>query len=342
MDQAAEGWNRVPGYLDTAAVGLPPRSAVDRLRQRLEEWGHGDSSPASFDPDVERCRTSLARLVGVGPESVAILSQASVAAGAVAASLPDGSLVVCAEEDFTSVLFPFLNEPRLRVVTVPLAELLDQLDDQVDLVAVSAVQSADGRLLDIDRLADLASRFDFRTLVDTTQACGWLPYDASRFDVTVVHGYKWLCSPRGAAFMTVAEPAADWLKPMAPNWYAGQEPWSSIYGPPLRLAGDARRFDLSPAWFSFSAAAEALEVVESVGVAALNEHSVGLANEFRDRLSLGSGNSAIVSLDTAAGPALAAEGIRVSSRAGRSRFSFYVYNDLTDVESAVEVIESAH
>ena len=32
------------------------------------------------------------------------------------------------------------------------------------------------------------------------------------------------------------------------GWYAGQHPWESIYGTPLRLAEDARRFDVSPAW----------------------------------------------------------------------------------------------
>ncbi len=340
LSQAHVEWTRVPGYLDTAAIGLPPRSAVTRLQRRIDEWTTGRVKPADFDPEVDRCRELIADLVQVGVESVGIVSQASVGAGVVAASLPAGSLVLCAEEEFTSVLFPFMQDPRLEVVTVPLVEMLDQIDSDVDLVAVSAVQSSDGRVFDLDRLAGMSEELGFRTFVDTTQACGWLPVEASRFDVTVVHGYKWLCSPRGAGFMTVS-PSSDWLRPIAPNWYAGHDPWSSIYGPPLRLADDARRFDLSPAWFSYSGAVEALEVIASIGVSSANSHSVGLANAFRGMLGLESADSAIVSIETSAGPALAAEGIHVSARAGRARFSFYVYNDMSDVEHAADVVLAA-
>jgi hypothetical protein len=38
----------------------------------------------------------------------------------------------------------------------------------------------------------------------------------------------------------------DGLTPHYAGWYAGDDPWSSVYGGPLRLASDARRFDVSP------------------------------------------------------------------------------------------------
>jgi len=127
----------------------------------------------------------------------------SITTGLVASCLPEGSRVLCAEEDFTSVLFPFLVDPRLDVTVVPLDALLDQLGPAVDLVAVSAVQSADGRRLDLDLLAERADQAGARTYVDLTQAAGWLPVGAGRFDVTACSAYKWLCSPRGVGFMTV-------------------------------------------------------------------------------------------------------------------------------------------
>ena len=72
-----------------------------------------------------------------------------------AASLRPRSVVLAAEEDFTSVLFPFLRAD-LEVRLVPLDRLLESITDEVDLVAVSAVQSADGRLIDLPALADAA------------------------------------------------------------------------------------------------------------------------------------------------------------------------------------------
>jgi selenocysteine lyase/cysteine desulfurase len=103
---------------------------------------------------VDAARRTFARLHGVGAEDVAVASQVSAFVGLVAASLPPGARVVGAEEDFTSVLFPLLaqQERGVRVDVVPLDSLVDALDG-ADLVAVSAVQSADGRLADLDAIA---------------------------------------------------------------------------------------------------------------------------------------------------------------------------------------------
>lgn len=334
------GFAPVPGYLDTAAVGLPPQASLSALRKRITEWEEGVCEPQSFDPDVRRARAAFAEIAGVGEASVGIVSQVSVVAGMVASSLPDGATVVCAEEDFTSVLFPFLADNRLDVITVPLARLLEVVDSDVDLVALSAVQSSSGVVADLDRLEELSTRHRFRTFVDVTQAAGWLPLEASRFDVTACHGYKWLCSPRGAAFLTVGRSALDWLEPMNAGWYAGSEPWSSIYGPPLRLAENARRFDVSPAWFSYVAAAPGLELLADYGVNSLGEHSVGLANYFRQMVGLPESNSAIVSLESEKAQDLADAGIVVSARAGRMRLSFFIYNDSDDAENAARIVGS--
>ena len=81
------------------------------------------------------------------------------------------------------------------------------------------------------------------------------------------------------------------VHPRDAGWYAGDDPWKSIYGSPLRLAPDARRFDVSPPWFSFAAAAPTLEMFAELGVATIGHHSVGLANEFRERVGLEPSNS---------------------------------------------------
>ena len=255
-DDVAKQFDPVPGYCNTASVGIPPRAAVEVLRGCLDAWASATLDKAGFDADVARARDGFARLAGAPVATVAMPGAVSITTGLVASCLPQGSRVLC-EEDFTSVLFPFLVDPRLDVRVVPLDELLDQLGPAVDLVAVSAVQSADGRRLDLDLLAERADQAGARTYVDLTQAVGWLPVGAGRFDVTACSAYKWLCSPRGVGFMTVRDDV-DWLVPRLAGWYAGPDPWASLYGPPLRLAEDARRFSVSPAWFDVAATAEAL------------------------------------------------------------------------------------
>ena len=177
-------------------------------------------------------------------------------------------------------------------------------------------------------------------LLDTTQAVGWLPVDASRFAYTACGGYKWLLSPRGTAYFTISPALIDDLTPHYAGWYAGDDPWSSVYGGPLRLAGDARRFDVSPAWHAWVAAAPAVRLLAQVGTPSLHRHALGLANRFRAAIGLEPGDSAIVSLatDGTAADAMAAARITGSARAGRLRLSFHVSTSDQDADLAADVL----
>jgi selenocysteine lyase/cysteine desulfurase len=116
---------------------------------------------------------------------------------------------------------------------------------------------------------------------------------------------------------------------------------ASYYGPPLRLAGSARRFDVSPAWFSWVGARPALELVEDIGVDAINEHNVGLANRFRRALGIEPSNSAIVSVEVAGDrPPLERAGILAAWRAGNLRVSFHLYNHDADVDALLNALEA--
>jgi len=329
-------------YLNTTTMGLPPRRSWLALQAALQDWRRGSANALDYDMPVNQARASYADLVGVQPSRVAVGPQVSMFAGMVAAGLPAGSEVLTAVGDFTSILFPF-HAQAARGVTVrevPLDRIADAVTARTTLVSVSAVQSADGRLADLDTLHAACAATGTRVLLDTTQAVGWLPVQAARFAYTVCAGYKWLLAPRGTAFFTVQPELSEELVPHHAGWYAGVDPWASIYGSPLRLAADARRFDLSPAWHSWVAAAPALQLLNDVGPAELHAHALGLAGRFREAVGLPSSNSAIVSVlaDDAVPDLMAAAGIIGSVRAGRLRLSFHVSTGQDDTERAAEVL----
>jgi selenocysteine lyase/cysteine desulfurase len=329
-------------YLDSATYGLPLASALRELSAATTAWAAGTYNPVDCGAMVTRSREAFARLHGVGAADVAIGHQVSPLVGVVAASMPRGARVLAAEGDFTSLLFPFLAA-GCDVHTVPLEQLVEAIDARTDLVAVSAVQSATGRVAQLDALAAAAAHHGALTLIDGTQACGWLPLDASRFSVVIAGGYKWLCHPRGTAFMTVDPAVREQLVPISAGWYAGENPWETCYGTPLRLAADSRRFDVSPAWFNWHMAATALEAFERVGVEQIHTHDVALAARLRDGLGLEPHASAIVSIDAGADAAerLAQAGVKASVRAGRVRLGCHLYNDEADVDRALEALSAA-
>jgi selenocysteine lyase/cysteine desulfurase len=328
-------------YLDTATYGLAPAAAVTELAAVTGRWAAGTYDPLECDDVLTRARATIGRLCGARPEDVSIGHQVSPLVGVVAGSLPARSRVLAPEGDFTSLLFPFAAAGH-AVRTVGLEQLADTIDDGADVVAFSAVQSADGRVADLDAVAAAARAHGALTVLDATQACGWLPLDAAGFDIVVVGGYKWLCHPRGTAFMVVAPSVRERLRALNAGWYAGERPWDTCYGMPLRQAGSARRFDVSPAWLLWHAAEVALDLLADIGLERIHAHDLVLANRLRAGLGLAPSDSAIVSFTAVerAGEQLRAAAVRSSVRAGRVRISPHLYNGAADIDRVLEALSS--
>ena len=342
-DTARDAFAPAPGYLNAATLGLPPRTVTAAMHAAVDEWAAGKACAVAYDAYVQRARTLYADLVGVGADRVAIGSQTSVFVGLVAAALPDGARVVCVDGDFSSVTYPFLvhADRGVTVRHVPLAHLAEATAEGADVVAFSLAQSATGELADADAVRRAAAEVGALTVCDTTQAAGWLPLEAGDFDVTVCSAYKWLCHPRGAAYLTTTPAVDERLRPINAGWYAGESVWDSCYGPGMQLAKDARQFDVSPAWLAWVGAVPALELFCRLDIAAVRDHDVALADALLARLDLAPQGRPVVSLpdpDGAARARLEAAGCSVAGRAGRVRIAFHLWNDETDVDLAARAL----
>ena len=337
---AQQLWSPRPGWLNTASYGLPPRPAWDALQAALADWRVGATSWEGWDEATTAARAGFARLVGVPAADVAVGAQVSQMIAPVAAAIADGARVVVPGIEFRSNLFPWLMQSdRLTVDLVPTDRLPESVADGCAVVAFSLVQSGTGEVADYAGIVAAARSAGAMVVVDATQACGWLPFDAGLADVVVVGAYKWLMGPRGTAFAYLSPPAQATLRPIAAGWYAAADVHGSYYGPPLELAADARRFDVSPVGFSWVGTAPAIALVEQIGVAAIRDHNVALANRFLAGLGEPAGNSAIVTvLAPDAEAKLAAAGVRAAVRAGRVRVSFHVYSTEADVDLALNAL----
>jgi selenocysteine lyase/cysteine desulfurase len=333
-------------YLNTAATGLLPARTLAAMRDAAESAAQGQ--PLDMFADVEACRSAFARLTGVPATRVATGASVATFTGLVAASLPPGAEVLTAEADFSSLVNPLYTRGDLKVRGVPLERIAESVGPETALVAVSAVQSADGRIADLAALREAARTHGARTLIDASQSNGWLPLDAGDFDFVAAVAYKWVLCPRGVAFLVVPEDLgqAAGLRPLFAGWASGEHPWDSCYGPVEELAHSARRFDESPALFSYTGARHSLALIEELGVDAVHAHDTALAGRFREGLaSLGHApvpapGSAIVSvpgLGHRQGE-LSAAGVQVSDRAGNLRAAFHVYNTQADVDRLLDVL----
>jgi selenocysteine lyase/cysteine desulfurase len=113
-------------YLNTASHGLPPRAATQAAQRAERDRAAGVLSMTELDTAVTQAREQFGQIIGVPAHRVVIGAQVAQLVGLVAASLPAGAQVLTAEEDFTSLLFPFLEAEKrgVRVRVVPLQRLV--------------------------------------------------------------------------------------------------------------------------------------------------------------------------------------------------------------------------
>ena len=339
-------------FLDSATYGLPSRRQAGALRTALDDWESGTQDTSAFDEAVDASRAAFASLVGAPPGSVTIGSTTSALVGLIAAAVPDRGRIAVQRGEFSSVTAPFAAQSARGVTveqfdagmleaSVEAAVLASAEDPEkaFDLVAVSLVQSADGRVLDTERLRRAVAGTGTRVVIDVTQAVGWKQIDLSWADAVVASGYKWLLAPRGTAWMALTDSFAETLIPHAAGWYSSETPWANTYEHPPLLAADARRFDASPAWHPMLGAGISLPWLASLDAQEVEAHCVGLANRVREAAGMEPADSAIAALDVPGlEAALTNAGIRAAVRAGRVRVGFHLYNTAADADALIAAL----
>ena len=177
------------------------------------------------------------------------------------------------------------------------------------------------------------------TVVDATQACGWLPLRGELFDVVAAAGYKWLLAPRGTAYMYVAPGSASTGSRRPPR--AGSP--ARIRSP--RTSGGRSGSPMTPAGSTRHPRGTA-------GSAPRRRSACSRRSAWRDPrarpparkpvpdgLGLEPGDSAIVFVDApGAEERLEAAGVRAAVRGGRVRTSWHVYNTDDDVDRALDAL----
>ena len=150
LSEAAALWDVEPGYLNTSSYGVPPRPGWDALQQAQNDWRAGRTSWEPWADSVETSRNLFAGLVGADPATVATGAAVSQLLAPAANAVPDGSVVLVPDVEFTSNVFPWgVHADRgVTLRSAPARRLAEAITADVDVVAYSAVQSATGEVAD--------------------------------------------------------------------------------------------------------------------------------------------------------------------------------------------------
>lgn len=248
----------------------------------------------------------------------------------------------------------------------PIDTIANTITDKTRLVVASSVTYTTGTRTDLDALAALCRRRNVFLLIDGAQSIGVLELNtrATPIDAMAVGASKYLCGPHGFGFLYVRRQAAEALQPGSLARYGvalGEAHEGEHGGEHYQLMPGARRFELGIYNFAGANAVEAsLDLLAEVGVPAIEAHVLGLARSFTTGLlELGlpvmSGRldphfSHVVVVGQIDSDAenhtrlqglmdhLVAQGVRLSLRRGRLRFSFHGYNTQEEVDRVLSMM----
>jgi selenocysteine lyase/cysteine desulfurase len=268
-------------HLNHAGVGPWPRRAVEAAQRFAAENGRrGSLDYAGWLAVEQRLRERFARLLGAaGGEDVALLKNTSEGLSFVAAGLDwqPGDNVVFPYQEFPSNRLPWEAlaargvEPRavdMGADPDPEALLLEACDARTRVLAVSAVQYADGLRMDLSRLGDFCRSRETLLCVDAIQQLGVLPFDVAALgaDFAMADGHKWLLGPEGVAAFWVRPEIRERLALVEYGWHMVEA--SGDYDRhDWQPAASARRFEAgSPNLLGAHAMEASLSLLEDVGM----------------------------------------------------------------------------
>lgn len=222
-------------FLNHGSFGATPRVVLERQNEYRAQM---EREPVRFfvrelEPLLDEARRTLAEFIGADAAGVAFVPNATAGVNAVLRSLDldkfDELLVTDQEYNASRNALEYvagLAGAAIVVVEIPfpiasadvvVERVLAAVTERTRLLLIDHITSQTALVFPIERIVkELASR-GIDTLVDGAHAPGFLPLDLRAIGAAYYTGnlHKWVCAPKGAAFLYVRENRRRTVHPVA-------------------------------------------------------------------------------------------------------------------------------
>ncbi len=221
-------------FLNHGSFGACPRAVLEtqtRLRIEMEE-GPVQFLARQYDGRLDHARAALASFIGANPGNLVFVNNSTSGVNAVTRSLKfkPGDEILTTSLDYNACRNVLAETARESGATLVVAEIpfpLDHEDQVVDailaavtpktrLAMIDHVTSNTGMILPLERIIRELEARGVESLVDGAHGAGMLPLDLEKLGATYYTGnlHKWVCAPKGAAFLWVRPDKQEAIQPV--------------------------------------------------------------------------------------------------------------------------------
>lgn len=243
-------------HLNNAGAALPPAVVTDAVIAHLQREAHRGGYEAADEAAtaMEATYASIARLIGGGPDEIALAESATRAWDSAFYALPlgPGDRILVSRAEYPSNMIAALQVAKRTGATietlpnddtgqVDVEAMRERMDEDVKLVAVTHIPTQSGLVNPVAEIGAVTREFAVPYLVDACQSVGQVRIDVDEIgcDALSTTGRKFLRGPRGTGFLYVRNSFLERLEPSFLDQHAAA--WTSEDTYTLRP--DARRFE---------------------------------------------------------------------------------------------------
>jgi selenocysteine lyase/cysteine desulfurase len=352
-------------YLNSAYIAPTPTPVVRAGAEFLEHKSRRPVDVGELLGADGKLRSQFAKLVNATPDEVGLLFSTAEGENIIAQGmdLKAGDNVVVDELHYPTefVLYRALERSlgiELRIAkhregVVEARDFAPLVDRRTKIVSVAWVSHQNGFRHEMRPIADLAHAHGAVFYADAIQAVGMFPIDvqAAGVDAICAGSYKWMLAGWGVAPFYIKR---DLIERLRLDRYGEFQVEKELPDHRYELGKTARTFDYcSRAFGPVRELSAALTYLDGVGVARIEEHTVGLAHRLYEglsrqghRLFTPPGNrSSIVTLYSAkpmadVRTAFGAANVDVTVRDGQIRIAPALFNTADEIDRCLEVTKA--
>lgn len=284
-------------YLDSCATSLKPQQVINKMNEYYADYGvniHRGVYKLSYkaSDEYDTARNKVANFINAKFEEIIFTRNASEALNLVALTygekyLQEDDVVITSELEHHSSVLPWMKlceRKKAQLKYIPLdkegritiSAFKEVLSEKVKVVALTYISNVMGYITPVQEIVELAHQYKAIVVVDAAQAVTHLKIDVKKMDADFLafSGHK-MFGPTGIGILYGKEKTLNKLNPLLYGGDMNEE----VSLDSVVVKDIPYRFETgTPAIAEAIGLGKAIDLLESIKVEAIHEHTMAVKN----------------------------------------------------------------